>query len=109
MRKYVLNSLAAALFATVLIGCQKTPSIQSTDGVFHPFSNSTSQSLAQSVQDALSKNEEPQIAQVHVETNEKTVILSGYVKKIRQSDTAEQITHQIPGVAAVKNNIIVKP
>ena len=51
---------------------------------------------------------DPAIAQVHVETNQTTVILRGYVKKIRQSDTAEQVARQVPGVTMVENRIIVR-
>lgn len=29
--------------------------------------------------------------------------------KIRQSDVAEQIARQVPGVRAVENNIIIRP
>jgi hyperosmotically inducible periplasmic protein len=64
--------------------------------------------LAQSVQDALAGQDDPVLARVHVNTNQNTVILSGYVKKIRQSDTAEQIARQVPGVQNVVNNLIVR-
>jgi osmotically-inducible protein OsmY len=101
MQKRVLNALVAGFFL-LLAGCQST----TVGTMFSPYP--AGMSLAQSVQDALARNEDPVIAQVHVETNQNTVILSGYVKKIRQSDVAEQIAHQVPGVQTVENNIILR-
>nr|WP_238584599.1 BON domain-containing protein [Legionella worsleiensis] len=77
-----------------------------TTTVFSPYPSTMN--LAQSVQDALLRQPDPVVAQVHVTTNQNTVILSGYVKKIRQSDTAEQIARQVTGVQAVQNNLIVR-
>lgn len=68
-----------------------------------------SANLSQTVQEALMRNDDPVIANVHVQTRQDVVILTGYVKKIRQSDVAEQIARQVPGVRAVENNIIIRP
>src|SRR4051812_26886833 len=90
----------------LLSGCQSAG-----PGLFHyplaPF-YSSGQTIGQSVQDALMRNEDPVIAQVHVEASQKTIVLSGYVKKIRQSDMAEQIARQVPGVQTIENRIIVR-
>lgn len=102
MQKYTVYSVLAGLFL-LLTGCMNNTG---NSTMFSPYQ--PSMSLAQSVQDALMRNPDPQIAQVHVATNQNTVILSGYVKKIRQSDTAEQIARQVPGVQTVENNIIVR-
>jgi osmotically-inducible protein OsmY len=75
--------------------------------VFSPYPQGMT--LNQSVQDALMRSGDPYIAQVHVDTQKDIVILSGYVKKIKQSDVAEQIARQVPGVKMVENNIIVRP
>ena len=64
--------------------------------------------LAQSVQSALIQSGDPVIGQVHVQSNQNVVRLSGYVKKIRQSDVAEQIARKVPGVQNVDNRIIVR-
>lgn len=45
---------------------------------------------------------------IQVETQNGTVYLSGYVKTIRQSDTAGEIAGQVPGVGFVQNEIIVR-
>jgi osmotically-inducible protein OsmY len=108
MPTYILNALAACLLL-LLSGCQSdatSPMSSSMNPIFGPFSSSTN--LTQSVQDALYRTGDPILSQVHVETNQNTVILTGYVKKIRQSDTAEQIAHQVPGVQMVQNNLIVR-
>ncbi len=105
MQKYKINSIAVVLIG-LLAGCHaRTLSMGPT---FNSFP-SINQNMAQSVQDALSRNPDPQVAQVHASMNQNTIILTGYVKKIRQSDTAEQIAHQVAGAQSVENNIIVKP
>ena len=104
MQKYIWNTLVAGFFL-LLAGCQSS-TMDGGANLFTPYP--TSRTLAQSVQDALSRSEDPVIAHVHVETNQNRVILSGYVKKIRQSDIAEQIAHKVPGVQTVENNVIVR-
>lgn len=105
MQKYLLKMMAAGL-VLLLVGCQTN---NGTSTVFNPFPLPQSNvSLAQSVQDALILSDDPVIAQVRVATNQNVVILSGYVKKIRQSDVAEQIARKVPGVQNVQNNLIVR-
>ncbi len=105
MQRKILNVLAAGILLS-LAGCQSTP----VNTMFSPFSSpaTTSATLAQSVEDALRQSEDPVVAQVHVETNQNIVTLRGYVKKIRQSDIAEQIARKVPGVQRVDNNLIVR-
>lgn len=104
MQKYLVTGVLAGLFL-LLSGCMTTNT--GSSNMFSPSYPSV-MTLAQSVQDALMSNPDPVIARVHVETNQNVVILSGYVKKIRQSDTAEQIAQKVPGVQTVQNNIIVR-
>ncbi|KTD68909.1 MULTISPECIES: BON domain-containing protein [Legionella] len=107
MQKYVLNILVV-FFLFSLAGCQSN---QATSNIFRPFtpSTATSTNLSQAVQEALMRNDDLAIAHVRVQTRQDVVILTGYVKKIRQSDVAEQIARQVPGVRAVENNIIIRP
>ncbi|MGC1181704.1 BON domain-containing protein [Legionella sp.] len=113
MQKYWLNIfiVGIASFFLLLAGCQSNSG--HLGGLFSsPFSNHSFESpmnLSQVVQEALMRNDELAIIPIHVETIQNTVILSGYVKKIRQSDTAEQIARQVPGVQSVENRIIVRP
>jgi hypothetical protein len=108
MKKYLNFGILAGFL--LLAGCQTRNS--GNGGLFTGdlFNSSPTygMSLAQSVQNALVRSEDPVIANVHIETNQNKVILSGYVKKIRQSDVAEQIARQVPGVQAVENNLIVR-
>ena len=104
MRNNVLN-FAVVGFVCLLSGCQTSGP---ANNVFSFSPPPYQQNLTQSVQDALMRSGDPAIAQVHVETNQTTVILRGYVKKIRQSDTAEQVARQVPGVTMVENRIIVR-
>lgn len=106
MQRLILNAFVALILIS-LAGCQSN---QANPGAFNPFSTNymTSSNLAQAVQEALMRSDDPAIAQVHVETRQAVVILTGYVKKIRQSDVAEQIARQVPGVQSVENNIIIR-
>lgn len=110
MQKHLSNVIVAGLFL-LLAGCQTNTSsgfLRSYPLSPIPSFSSSSMGLAQAVQDALRSNEDPVIARVHVETNQNMVILSGYVKKIRQSDVAEQIARRVSGGQNIQNNIIVR-
>jgi uncharacterized protein YcfL len=107
MRTYCLKA-AVIGFLFVLSGCQSTTS-NPVGTLFNFAPPPAEMNLAQSVQDALIRSGDPIIAQVHVQANQNLVMLSGYVKKIRQSDVAEQITRKVPGVQNVDNRIIVRP
>jgi hyperosmotically inducible periplasmic protein len=91
----------------LLTGCQTTTS-NPVSNVFNFSSPPAEINLSQSVQDALLRSGDPVIGQVRVQAEQNTVILSGYVKKIRQSDVAEQLARQVPGVQSVHNRIIVR-
>ncbi len=112
MRNYMLKILIAGVFG-LLAGCQSNPG-QPASLFSAPFANPSfapapQGNLTQSVQEALMRNDELAVAPIRVETRQNVVILSGYVKKIRQSDTAELIARQVPGVQSVENRIIVRP
>ncbi len=107
MQKYLINGIAAGVFL-LLTGCLST-NTGGNHNLFSPSYAEPQMTVAQSVQDALMSNPDPVIGRVHVEANQNVVILSGYVKKIRQSDTAEMIARKVPGVQNVQNNIIVRP
>lgn len=106
MQKYLSNALVV-FFLFSLVGCQSNPG---TSSIFRPFTPLATQNanLAQTVQESLMRSDDPVIAQVHVQTQQDVVILTGYVKKIRQSDVAEQIARQVPGVRVVENHIIIR-
>ncbi|WP_454784132.1 BON domain-containing protein [Legionella sp. WA2024007413] len=106
MQKYVLNILVVFVLFS-LVGCQSN---QATPNIFRSFSPMATPGadLTQTVQEALMRNDDLAVSQVHVQTRQDVVILTGYVKKIRLSDTAEQIARQVPGVRGVENHIIVR-
>ncbi|KTD62691.1 BON domain-containing protein [Legionella shakespearei] len=103
MQKKSIQSIVVGMLF-LLTGCMNNS--VGTPSLFSPAP--AGMTLTQSVQDALAGQDDPVLARVHVTTNQNTVILSGYVKKIRQSDTAEQIARQVPGVQNVVNNLIVR-
>jgi len=92
-----------ALVALLVTGCQ-TMNVAPT--LWHPFTPAVP--MTQAVQDALYASGDPMLAQLKVETQNHRVLLSGYVKKIRQSDMAEQLARQVPGVTEVENGIIIR-
>ncbi len=108
MRNYLLKvAVVACVF--LISACQSTTSSNPIANVFSFTPPPSEINLAQSVQDALMRSGDPIIGQVRVQTNQNVVLLSGYVKKIRQSDVAEQIARKVPGVQNVDNRIIVRP
>lgn len=112
MRNYLIGFTLASVL-TSLVGCQSNPQ-NATPGFFNmPFSSATSvqtpANLTQAVQEALMRSDELAVSPIQVDSNQNTVILRGYVKKIRQSDIAEQIARQVPGVQTVQNDLVVRP
>lgn len=104
-----ISFFIVSLSVLVLSGCQSNRMDAPFFG-FQPSLPMASQAnLAESVQSALARSGDPALSGVRVESMQNQVTLKGYVKKIRQSDTAEQIARQVPGVQTVVNHIIVRP
>lgn len=108
MQKCLFKSFVS-IMVLLLAGCQTAtgPSFFGTAPSYAPYS--TRMSLAETIQAELARSDDLYIAQVRVVEHQNLVILSGYVKKIRQSDLAEKIAGQIAGPQNVRNNIIVRP
>ena len=79
----------------------------SQSGFMGGFLSSDDQ-LVEEIQQRYMMTGDPVLSQVQVEAMNRHVILSGYVKKIKQSDMAELLARQVQGVDSVENNIIVK-
>lgn len=102
MKKYFACTFIAFLLS-FLSACQMGTQIEGLLATTPPDAVLTS-----NVQKALYLNDDPIIANLRAESIDGTVVLTGYVKKIHQSDEAEAIARSIRGVKAVKNNIIVR-
>ena len=92
------------LNVSLMVGCQ-------TSSIPYPFNTSSQTSdekITTAVLESMLTNELVSNLNIHVETLNGMVILSGYVKTIRQSDTSEEIARKMPGVKSVQNNIIVR-
>lgn len=110
MSNYLFKAIIAGFFV-LLSGCQTSGPSRATGQMNNNFFGSypaPENNLAQSVQQALLRSNDPVLAQINVKTSQNIVILSGYVKKIRQSDVAEQISRKVPGVQTVENHLIVR-
>lgn len=92
MRKYFLGALTGVIFA-FLVGCQST----ATNGFFS--SGNSSQNLQSSVNTAFKASPELAAVPIHIEVQNRTVFLSGYVKTIRQSDTAGEVAARCPALS----------
>lgn len=85
-----------------MAGCQMLTS----GNLFAPrFSDDA---ITSSVNQAMMNNINLAGIPIHVETHQGNVMLSGYVKTIRQSDTAGDVASKVPGVKSVQNNLIVR-
>ncbi|CDZ77534.1 periplasmic protein [Legionella massiliensis] len=102
MRKNCLTAVAGLCLA-LLAGCQ---TLSSPSEIFSP--GHADQNLSASVHNAFMNNPELSAVPIHVETQKGVVVLSGYVKTIRQSDTAGYIASKVPGVKSVQNGLIVR-
>ncbi len=101
MRHYCRNTLMVLSFL-FLTGCQ----LFQADSFFKlQPSDST---ITAAVNEAFLNNKLLAPLPIQVETASGTVFLSGYVKTIRQSDTAGSLAEKIEGVKSVQNNIIVR-
>jgi len=101
MRRNYRNLIVAMCFI-FLVGCQTLTREDLFKG--HP----TDTSITTAVLEAMLNDENLSTVKVHVETTQGVVLLTGYVKTIRQSDTAEEIAKKTDGVKSVRNDIIVR-
>ena len=104
MYKCLINAILAC-FVLLLASCQSMMHSTVQTPMYSPYAvpgSNQAPTLAGAVQNALIQTGDPVLAQVRVESYENKVVLRGYVKKIRQSDMAEQIATKVPGVQTVK-------
>ncbi|WP_131782061.1 BON domain-containing protein [Legionella gresilensis] len=100
------NCFKIAVIATLLMslfGCQNN--ILSSNSV--PFMNSDS-AIIDSVRATFANNNQLAGIPIEIQSTNGIVELSGYVKTIRQSDTALELATKVPGVKGVQNNLIVR-
>lgn len=86
-----------------ITSCQQTPSHEH----FFEFPSQET-SITTTVQDTIRRDPTLTNLGIHVETHQRVVSLSGYVKTIRQSDTADALARQVAEGYTVQNNIVVR-
>ncbi len=101
MSKNYLSALTGLVFV-FLVGCQSTTSTNFLS------SRNSPQNLTDAVHTAFMNTPELAEVPIQIQVQKGTVFLSGYVKTIRQSDTAAEIASRIPGVKFVQNGLIVR-
>ena len=100
------TTLAAALLAAAFLtvtGCAVTRG-QETTGAYVDDATITA-----SIKGRFVDNKDVDATSMHVETLNGTVMLSGFAKNNLEKDTAGKIAHDVTGVKAVKNDILVRP
>ena len=97
--RYLILSISIALMA----GCQMQ---HYGEDLFRGQTNDAS--ITAAIHEEMSHNDYLSALNIHVETNQHVVLLSGYVKTIRQSDTVEALATKTPGVKSVQNDLIVR-
>jgi hyperosmotically inducible protein len=93
------------LVTMVLIGCQPTHTV--TDTIIVP-STTADTSMVVAVNDALHRDRHLVGLPIQAQVTDGVVVLNGYVKTIRQSDTAAMVVAKVAGVRTVQNNLIVR-
>ena len=108
MRKYYL--IVMLTLCSLLTACYQTTGQHSTnEGFFNSFpSMSSDETITTSVNNAFMGHPDLAELPIQIETRKGTVYLSGYVKTIRQSDTAGDVALKTPGVKALHNGLIVR-
>lgn len=101
MRNFFLGMVIASLLG-LLGGCQFFSGGMSG---YLPHSDAA---LTQSINLAFSNNAQLSGVPIGVEAHKGHVLLSGYVKTIRQSDVAADVASRVEGVKFVQNNLVVR-
>lgn len=101
MNKKYLKPLLVLGFAA-LAACQSV----TTKNLFNPFPSD--ERISASVHETFMHNPALASLPIHIETHGGVVSLNGYVKTIRQSDTAGDMAAKVAGVKSVDNELIVR-
>ena len=105
--QYNYKKILLALSFVILASCQSTSTSTLSAGNFFQL-QPNDERVTTAVHESMAKNELVSNLKVHVESKKGVVLLSGYVKTIRQSDTLEDLAKKTPGVKSVQNNLIVR-
>lgn len=103
IRTLAAAGVTAVALAFTFSGCAVTRG-QETVGAYVDDASITTAIKARFVE-----NHEVDATNIHVETLNGTVMLSGFAKNTTEKTTAEQLAWKINGVKGVKNEIAVRP
>lgn len=101
MKRYFLRALITTMLA-LSAGCHTISS------GFTGIGGQSDAAITASIKTAIESDIQFSGVPVRIETHKGQVQLGGYVKTIRQSDTAADIAGKTPGVTMVENNLIVR-
>lgn len=123
MHRIVIPVLMAAVAAFAIAACHKQPANpnpagQNPNAQIQQGANQMSQGVKAAVSDSaitaqvkakLAANAGLESADIHVETNNGVVTLTGTVDRIGLKDMAARTAHSVNGVKRIVNQIEVKP
>lgn len=103
-----LSCTLLAVSAIVLVGCQSGGT--SSTSVFAPITMSENRdnAITEQVKSALSQSGAFTGLAINVVTEKGVVTLTGFVKTIRQYDTAVKITGEVAGVSGIQNHLVIR-
>jgi len=97
------SSVFAGAVLIMLVGCQVISGERSMQKY------STDGSITASVKTALAESNKISARYVHVETDNGTVLLSGFVTTFKEKSEAAYIAAHVNGVKVVHNKLVIKP
>lgn len=102
-KNFTLICLALTSVILFVTSCSSTRTQESTDQYIQ------SSTITAKVKSALLADTTVNALQVNVKTYKDVVQLSGFVNSQREKQKAVAIARHVPGVAAVKDSLVVKP
>lgn len=104
MKKHTIGLVFLGLAMVPLAGCATSGSTtQESSG---QYVNDTA--ITSKVKTRLLEDEHLKSFQIHVETYKGTVMLSGFVNRASEVRRASRIAQVVPGVNAVRNDLVLK-
>lgn len=98
-----LGATAAAIALLTMTGCAVT---RGQEGVGAYVDDAA---ITTAVKARFVESKDVDATNIHVETLNSTVMLSGFAKSLNEKSTASTLTWKVNGVKAVKNEIAIRP
>lgn len=101
-----IHASVAGLFVVLSLSSLSACSVVRGESSVSQYSTDTA--ITTKVKTKLVQSDEVSATRVHVETNNRTVLLSGFVKTKAQARAVVRIARSVEDVKAVENKLVVK-